>query len=95
MNLSDRIARSLATEKRLANVPIPVIEECVRQTLEALALMPFPDDTTLADALDGEWESCEGCAHILGADEMQHDGEGVPLCPECMAGLVAESAPQS
>lgn len=37
-----------------------------------------------------ETEKCETCGKELPVDQMEHDIEGVPLCPACWDDLVSE-----
>ena len=63
--------------KRLAGVPIPVIEEAVRQAL-ATASSWIPN----VDGLDEEWHECAGCGGLVPVDAAVHVEDEI-LCKGC------------
>ena len=81
--VADILARRLCADdnpkrRRLAGVPIPVIEEVVYQTISIAAqLLP----QAAADALDDEYEVCIGCEELVPVDDVIDLGE--PHCPRC------------
>jgi len=71
-------ADSNPKRRRLAGVPIPVIEEIVFQAITTAAqLLPEP----AADAIDDEYEVCIGCEELVSVDDVIDLGE--PHCPKC------------
>lgn len=48
---------------------------------EAALCLEMPSDASTEDPDD--MERCENCEKLFPSDQMLHDEEGVPICPEC------------
>lgn len=83
--LIGRIVNSIQDDRRLKNIPVPIIEEVISQTLNHLVYrMEMPDDLKVSE-LDDDLESCQGCTVFLRNDEVNRDSQGVALCFSCFA----------
>lgn len=86
-DLVKTIGKRLQGDLRLDRVPVPVIEECVRQTFAAI-------EDLVADHLTvgvlGDLESCDACGGLELSEYLRLCGEDDLLCPQCASGIANE-----
>ena len=85
-SLAERIAARIEDRGRLRAVPLGVVEDVLRLGITALTkIVPMATPACELDAID--FESCEGCGHLIDPDNQEgaaHDDEGIWLCNACV-----------
>ena len=85
IDLAKHVADYLRRSYRLDGVPLPVIEEVLRQGIARIAeIMPAECEACELDAM--EFEGCESCAQLIDPahpDGAVVDGDGIWVCAAC------------
>jgi len=76
------ISDIIAQLNSMRNVPRPIIDAVVRETLDALVNI-LPPETTIDQLSNADWHACEACNAPLPLEHTHSGEDGVCLCESC------------